>query len=365
MNVAFLGLGGNLTDRIACLDRARQAISEACGKITAESSIYETESWGFESENLHLNQVIKLETKLTVLQLLSATQSIEKKLGKKKRTGVYTDRLIDIDILFFNVLHLETSDLILPHPRMAERKFVLQPLAEIAPRLIHPVLHMRVEQLLKQCKDKLKVYPFFPKNNLRYICIEGNIGSGKSSLAKALAKKLNATYLPEEFQKMKLLPLFYGDAKLYAFALEFSFMLNRFEEMSACFEKNQNLVVSDYSIYKSLWFAKINLKTAEYTLFKKQFEAIQLKLPKPDLIINLQTNTNNLLNNIKKRGRPFEQTISSDYLNKVFAAYATGYDKLKHIPKLSINVKKYHTKLEKEHIKKIITFIRKNFGETA
>ena len=365
MNVAFLGLGGNLADRIACLSEARRAISETCGKITSESSIYETESWGFTSKNLHLNQVVKLETKLTVLQLHRATQAIEKKLGKKKRGKTYTDRLIDIDILFFNALHFKTANLTLPHPRIAQRKFVLQPLAEIAPLFIHPVLNLRVEQLLVSCKDSLKVCRFFPKNKPQYICIEGNIGSGKSSLAKALAKALNATYLPEEFQKMKLLPLFYGNAKLYAFALEFSFMINRFEEISACFEKQQRLVVSDYSIYKSLWFAKINLKKAEYALFKKQFEAIQMKLPAPDLIIQLHTNTNNLLNNIKKRGRPFEQTISSDYLNKVFTAYAKGYDELKHIPKLSINIKKYHTKLEKEHIKKIIAFIRKNFGETG
>jgi deoxyguanosine kinase len=197
-----------------------------------------------------------------------------------------------------------------------------------------------------------------------YICIEGNIGSGKTSLAKVLAPHLGGYYLAEQFEEFRLLPLFYKEPSRYAFSLEFSFLLNRFEHICACFEARYQRVVSDYSIYKSLCFAKVNLTPEEFQLFEKQFQAILQKIPIPDCIIHLNTTSNLLLQNITKRSRSFESAISEAYLNQVAINYDKTFSGLTHIPQLHINIETYHPDLEKEHVKTIGRFLSENFAET-
>lgn len=143
----FLGLGSNLGDRQANIERAIELISERVGEVIRRSSLIETEPWGFESENKFLNGVILCETTLTPRQVLRKTQKIERDLGRKKKTNdqlsivnsqlveakprIYTDRPIDIDILLYDDLAVDEPDLKIPHPRMQEREFVMIPLKEI------------------------------------------------------------------------------------------------------------------------------------------------------------------------------------------------------------------------------------------
>ena len=138
----YLGLGSNLGDREANLRKAISLIGERVGLVTRQSSLIETEPWGFESENKFLNGVILVETTLTPRQLLKATQKIERELGKKKThatkrshdSSLYKDRPIDIDILLYDDLTVDEPDLKIPHPLMHERNFVMIPLNEIKPR---------------------------------------------------------------------------------------------------------------------------------------------------------------------------------------------------------------------------------------
>jgi len=363
MNVAFLCLGGNIGNRIETLNSAKKAISALSGKIVKQSKIYETAAWGSNSKNNYLNQVIELHTKLSAQKLLAALLTIEKDLGRKRGSTKNIDRTIDIDILFFNSELISSKDLEVPHPRLHQRNFVLKPLNDIASDFKHPVLNKTISNLFKSSKDKLAVKEYNAAGELKYICIEGNIGSGKTTLAKALAKNLNARFLPEEFEDNPLLPLFYENKELFAFPLEYSFLVSRFKQLHQHLKNKQHLIVSDYSLYKCLWFAKINLSKKDFITFKKQFTLIAEQLPKPDLIIYLSTSTKNLKQNIKKRGRDYEQKISEDYLNNIGKQYGKGLSKISHIKTLNIAVNTYHPKLETASVKAINNFIKESFGK--
>lgn len=129
----FLGLGSNLGDRQANIERAIELISERVGEVIRRSSLIETEPWGFESDNKFLNAVILCETTFTPRQVLRKTQKIERDMGRKKKTNshLYTDRPIDIDILLYDDLTVDDPDLQIPHPRMQERDFVMIPLQQL------------------------------------------------------------------------------------------------------------------------------------------------------------------------------------------------------------------------------------------
>ena len=151
MAEVYLGLGTNLGDKEANLNIAMEEIRKRVGEITSLSAYYLTNPWGFDSQNTFLNAVCKACTTLSPLEVLSVTQSIEKKLGRMKKSidGQYSDRPIDIDILLYDELVINTPELSVPHPLMHKRLFVMEPLTEIAPKLIHPVLHSSMEDILR------------------------------------------------------------------------------------------------------------------------------------------------------------------------------------------------------------------------
>ena len=137
MATLYLSLGTNLGNRHENLSRAMELIAGQVGTVTAASDIIETQPWGFESGNAFLNMVAKVETGLEPLEVLHVTQDIERRLGRSSKTvnGEYHDRLIDIDLLMYDNVVMNTPELTLPHPLMRQRRFVLEPLAQIAPEL--------------------------------------------------------------------------------------------------------------------------------------------------------------------------------------------------------------------------------------
>ena len=146
MATVYLGLGTNLGNKEANLRTAIYKLQERIGKQFSLSSFYETAPWGFESDHSFLNAAIGLETSLSPIEILHITQEIEKELGRTKKSvnGSYSDRLIDIDILLYDTLVLQTPELTIPHPLMTERDFVMKPLIEIAGNVIHPILKKRI-----------------------------------------------------------------------------------------------------------------------------------------------------------------------------------------------------------------------------
>jgi 2-amino-4-hydroxy-6-hydroxymethyldihydropteridine diphosphokinase len=150
---AFLSLGSNRGDRLSNLSRSLQRIEEKAGKIIARSPVYESQSWGYEGQDF-FNMVIKIETLHSPLEILWITQQIEKDAGRIKTPGQYSDRSIDLDILFYDQVIIKGEQLIIPHPRLHERLFVLTPLMDIEPDLFHPVQNKTIVQLYNECADK-------------------------------------------------------------------------------------------------------------------------------------------------------------------------------------------------------------------
>ena len=159
MAIVYLGLGTNLGDKAANLHAAVHLISGKIGKVISLSSFYATAPWGFESENSFLNAAICVETPLSPLEVLHRTQEIERTLGRthKSTGGIYHDRIIDIDLLLYNKEIIQTPELTIPHPLMLQRDFVMNPLVEIAPDVVHPVFGKKLSALFfKEKKEDSK-----------------------------------------------------------------------------------------------------------------------------------------------------------------------------------------------------------------
>jgi 2-amino-4-hydroxy-6-hydroxymethyldihydropteridine diphosphokinase len=154
VKIAFLGLGTNLGDREENLKKAIVNISAFAGEVISFSQIYETEPWGFRSEDHFFNMVIQIKTNLKPVDLLKQLLKIEIQMGRARGTEKYSSRIIDIDILLYENEIINKPYLKVPHPMIQERKFVLVPLCDIAPGMIHPVLKKTFASLLKDCRDK-------------------------------------------------------------------------------------------------------------------------------------------------------------------------------------------------------------------
>lgn len=362
MNDVFLCLGGNIGHRTAALKAATHQIAKSCGRIVRASSLYESPAWGYQSANRFLNQVVWIKTTHTPTNLLKTLKKIEKAAGRQKRGTEYADRLIDIDILFYGNVVMAGKTLQLPHPKLHERRFVLKPLSEIAPDYVHPVLNKTTSYLLRHCPDKSRVSKFNSPVQ-PYISIEGNIGAGKTTLAKQLAKKLGAKYIAEQFEEIKLLPQFYKDPTRYAAALEKSFLVNRYRLLKKGLRtKPQTTVVSDFSIYRSAWFARVNLNAKDYKLFENVFSSRQRKLREPDLVVYLEAPAPLLKANIRKRGRPYEQRIEPNYLTQLSKSYQLGLKQLQGHVVLHIRVNKYGPKELETWLKRIEKIVIELFG---
>lgn len=157
MNKAYLLTGGNLGHPGAILEAAKASISLHCGTVVQASSLYRTAAWGKEDQPDFLNQVLLVQTPLSAHQLLQQLQDIERGAGRQ-RVEKYGPRLLDIDILLFNDALINTPQLQVPHPQMAFRRFVLVPLAEIAPDVVHPTSKLTIREMLRQCPDTLNVH---------------------------------------------------------------------------------------------------------------------------------------------------------------------------------------------------------------
>lgn len=156
LHKVFLLLGSNLGDREQMLQSAEDAITGHEIETIQRSGLYETAAWGITDQPAFLNQVLEVETKQDPEALMQTLLEIEQSLGRERKER-YGPRSIDIDILFFDTLVYHSSVVTIPHPAIQERRFVLTPLAELAPDLIHPVFQQSVQELLSQCKDELPV----------------------------------------------------------------------------------------------------------------------------------------------------------------------------------------------------------------
>ena len=189
-----------------------------------------------------------------------------------------------------------------------------------------------------------------------FITVEGNIGSGKTTLAKMLAKDLGAKMLLEQFEDNPFLPDFYKNQERFALHLELSFLAERYthiKETFKSFDLFTQLFVSDYMFQKCAIFAKSTLKPDEYDLFSKLYSIISPILPSPDIILYLYSNTEKLQKQIKKRGRDYEQDIPNEYLEKIQKSYFRHFKQLRHKPILVIDTENVDFVKNKKDYQKI------------
>jgi 2-amino-4-hydroxy-6-hydroxymethyldihydropteridine diphosphokinase len=151
--ITFLSIGSNIGNKQYNIESAIKSINSNIGEVISISKIYKSAAWGFESENNFLNNAIKVETSLSPQELLTEINKIEKQLGRKRAFSGYSDRIIDIDILFYDDLIIDEPNLKIPHPLLQDRNFVLFPLCEIAKDYIHPILKKKISELLSLCTD--------------------------------------------------------------------------------------------------------------------------------------------------------------------------------------------------------------------
>jgi 2-amino-4-hydroxy-6-hydroxymethyldihydropteridine diphosphokinase len=329
----ILSLGSNQGNRLATIQSCIDLIHKEVATVVKVSKIYETPAWGFESEPFY-NAAILIHTSKSAQKILKQVLKVEKMLGRvRSKEFGYQARMIDVDIIAFDEEIISTEMLQVPHPLMQNRKFVLQPMMDLGLNWEHPTLKKSIAQLLLQTEDKSVIKAVHsivsPIEKLQlqqfnYIAIEGNIGAGKTTLSTKLAEDCNAKLVLERFADNPFLPKFYKDQSRYAFPLEMSFLADRYQQLSddlAQFDLFKDFVVADYHIFKSLIFAKVTLQEDEFRLYKTMFDIIHKEMPKPDLYVYLYQNTDRLLENIKKRGRSYEQEIPADYLEKINQGY--------------------------------------------
>src|SRR5690554_2925866 len=176
---------------------------------------------------------------------------------------------------------------------------------------------------------------------MQFLVIEGNIGSGKTSLARQLAAELEAKLILEQFAENSFLPKFYKDPERYSFPLELSFLADRYNQIKKELiyrDLFHPLVVADYFFSKTAIFARNTLKPDEFHLFRQIFDMVNDNVPKPDLYVYLHADANKLLKNIKKRGREYEQDITAEYLNSIQEGYFNYFRGIESFPVLILDV---------------------------
>nr|WP_315139984.1 2-amino-4-hydroxy-6-hydroxymethyldihydropteridine diphosphokinase [uncultured Flavobacterium sp.] len=329
----ILSLGSNQGNRLENIESCLQLIHHEVGTVIRVSKLYETPSWGFESEAFY-NCALVMHTFDAPHKVLNQILKAEKKLGRiRTAASGYQSRIIDIDLIAFDEEIIDSEKLQVPHPLMQNRNFVLLPFQDLNLDWKHPVFKKSISELLqispdesvcKVVQDLKSPLQNIPLEKYNYIAFEGNIGAGKTTLTTKIAEDFNAKTVLERFADNPFLPKFYKDQNRYAFPLEMSFLADRYKQLSddlAQFDLFKDFIVADYHIFKSLIFAKITLAEDESRLYRNLFDIIYREMQKPDLYIYLYQNTTRLLQNIKKRGRSYEQNIAEDYLDKINTGY--------------------------------------------
>lgn len=339
----WLALGSNVGDRAAHLRLALENLREIASGEFRVSKIYETDPVGPGQQEPYLNLCVRFSTVLNPRQLLEYCQETERRVGRVPR-GRWESREIDIDILAHEQGSMKEEGLILPHPEIGRRQFVLAPLAEIEPDTVLPGFHESVSRMLHKLRKEegsagIREYRLLPAGSaaslpdrLRYVAIEGVIGAGKTTLVRLLGERLGAQTLHEEFENNPFLADFYKDRHRFAFQTQIFFLLSRFRQIQDYFQQQDLFrpqVVSDYMFAKDKIFATQNLDENEMGLYQHLSGLMEKQLPRPDYVVYLQADTPTLMQRIRQRDREYERDMDEDYieaLNQAYNAYFHYYD---------------------------------------
>lgn len=332
VNRYYLGFGSNEQRRLTHIQNAIFELNENQIIVRACSTIYENEAQGFSGYPFY-NACIAVDTELSAQQLLDRCLRIEKMHGRERQSTAkaYRNRPLDIDLLL-GPEEINYPYLTLPHPRITQRRFVLEPLREVATALADTTHLIRIEKWLSQCTDYAPITPLEYTllnsisalwKNSGTIVIEGCIGVGKTSLCKLLSARYSLDTHLESFESNPYLSQFYADRKAYALPTELHFLADRYQALKELDKKKG--VVADYHISKSALFAKLNLNTQDFKLFHRFYDWSKQLTQASALYVLLDAPVEQLEKRIKQRGRSYESQIDSAYLERIRSAYLQGH----------------------------------------
>ncbi len=317
MPVCLIGLGSNQGDRRATLDAAVDAIGRIDSiAVLAKSTWRETSPVGGPVDQpRYLNGAIRIETSLGPRELLGCLRQIEEELGRRREQR-WAARTIDLDLLLYDGLVMSSAELIVPHPRMAWRRFVLESAAEVAGDMIHPTTRWTVARLL----EHLNTAP-------RYIAITGAIAAGKTRLAERLVEAIPARWI-EERPDWQELEAFYADPASHAWQVEMDFLRHRTQSLSADRVLSETVpwAVSDFWFDQSAAFARVWLAGERQPAYVEQFEMARREVVRPRLIVLLDAPAEELLARVHRRGRRCERQLNEGQLERIRKAVLEQID---------------------------------------
>lgn len=309
MPLCLIGLGSNLGDRSGLLNAALiQLRRHPHIEVARQSQYHETLPVGGPgAQSAYLNAAAVLRTSLSPQNLLAELQAVETDLGRQ-RVEHWGPRTIDIDLLLYGDRTLAAPDLVVPHPRMAWRRFVLEPAAEVAPEMLHPSTGWTIARLLKH----LNQTPW-------YLAIAGPIGVGKSFLAAEIAEKSGARLLTEEFDPVRL-EAFYSNPSSHAWQIEIEFLEQRARQLAIGrveWGRQDRPTVGDFWFEQSPAFARIWLHAEQVPTYRARWEEIRSLVVRPRLTVLLRAPLEVLLARIRTRGRRGEEFLTIEHLRRI------------------------------------------------
>jgi 2-amino-4-hydroxy-6-hydroxymethyldihydropteridine diphosphokinase len=317
----YIGLGSNLGDRQKNIRDALKILSDTDGvKVERNSEIIETIPLAGQDQPKYLNTVAEFTTTLTARQLHKKIIDIEIAFGRSRNVK-WAPRMMDIDIIFFSDEVINQPSLIVPHPQMHLRTFVLKGICELNSGLEHPAMKVSVSELLSRLNGR----DFIPDSNrCQLVCVAGIIGAGKTTLAQKITQLLNCELLLEPYDKNPFLPAVYAGKTELALDSQLFFLTHRVEQLNTGELEKGRIYVTDYIFDKELIYANLQLDKHQLELYLKLYNKLKTEISQPVLVIYLTDTEQNCLERIHKRNRPYEQKIEVSFLQ----ALKNGFDSL-------------------------------------
>ncbi|MBN1359703.1 MAG: 2-amino-4-hydroxy-6-hydroxymethyldihydropteridine diphosphokinase [Sedimentisphaerales bacterium] len=335
--VAYIGLGSNLGDRQRAIGSALHALGRTAGvDVVRVSDIRETAPLGEAPQSHYLNAVAEIATTLTPGELLKALKTIEDLLGRVRREK-WGPRTIDLDLLLYGRENIRLPELIVPHPQMHLRSFVLDGLCQLDPSLVHPLFKETVSELAA----RLAGGDFALNSNApQLVSVAGLIGVGKTTLAQRLAVALEGEILLEPYDTNPFLPQVYAGKKELALDSQLYFLVCRAAQLGADALTPGRIFLTDYVFEKELIYAQQLLNEDQFKLYEQIYVAFVDRVATPALVIYLQDSPEKCLERIHQRNRPYEQQIGLDFLKGLYADYEQLFGGWKKSPVVRISAEK-------------------------
>ncbi|MEN6557046.1 MAG: 2-amino-4-hydroxy-6-hydroxymethyldihydropteridine diphosphokinase [Thermoguttaceae bacterium] len=310
MPVCLIALGSNQGDRQATLEAAvARVVRHPHVTGSAVSRWYETTPIGGPAgQPRYLNGAMRIDTSLDPRGLLLFLQQVETDLGRQREES-WGPRTLDLDLLLFGDRVLAEPGLVVPHPRMAWRRFVLEPAAEVAGAMVHPTIGWTVAQLLDHLNTAQP-----------YVAVTGPIGVGKTHLAQRLAAAMSNSRLVLEQPDWDRLDAFYADPSGLGLAMELEFLEHRARLLGDLDRSDSRWAISDFWFDQSKAFARTWLPKSQQPAFFERFEILRGAVVAPKLIVQLDAAPRELLSRVRRRGRSCERRLTEDQLNRIRCA---------------------------------------------